>query len=126
MTDKVANISNICQLVSFVKYYDYNKEKVEIVFIDCSNILEFSEHSSPNADADSYITDKFQELPMEILNPKTFVSDGASVMVGKKCGVANKLKTNFDLKMFNIHCICHGLTLTFADTGDYYKFIKNV
>ena len=28
--------------------------------------------------------------------------------------------------MFNIHCICHRLALACADTGDDYKFIRNV
>ena len=51
LTDKVTVISNICQLVSSVKYCDCNKEKVETVFIDCLDLLEFSENSSPNADA---------------------------------------------------------------------------
>ena len=51
LTDKVTVISNICQLVPSVKYYDYNKEKAETVFIDCLDLLEFSENSSPNADA---------------------------------------------------------------------------
>ena len=92
LTDKVTVISNICQLVPSVKYYDYNKEKAETVFIDCSNLLEFSENSSPNADAKiTCVTEKFQELKIEILNLKAFISDRASVMVGKKSGVATKL-----------------------------------
>ena len=127
LTDEVTDISSHCQLVSFVKYYDYNKEKAKTVFIDCSNHLEFSENSSSNTDAIvSYITEKFQELKIEILNLKAFVSDGASVMVGKKGGVATKLKTNFALKTFNIHYICHRLALACADTGDDYKFIRDV
>ena len=126
MTDEITNISNICRLVSFVKYYNSNKEKAETVFIDCSNLLEFSENSSPNADAIvSCITEKFQELKIEISNLKAFVSDGASVMVGKKGGVATKLKTNFALKMFNIHCKCHRVALACADIVDDYKFIRN-
>ena len=47
-------------------------------------------------------------------------------MVGKKSGVATKLKTNFALKMFYIHCICRRLALARADTGDDYKFLRNV
>ena len=126
LTDEVTDISNICQLVSFVKYCDYNKEKADTVFIDCSNLLEFSENYSPKADAIvSCVSEKFQELKIEISYLKAFVSDGASVMVGKKSGVATKLKTNFALKMFNIHCICHRLALACADTGDDYKFIRN-
>ena len=92
LTDEVTDISNIYQLVSSVKYYDYNKEKAETVFIDCSNLLEFSENSSPNADAKiTCVTEKFQELKIEILNLKAFISDRESVMVGKKSGVATKL-----------------------------------
>ena len=126
MTDEVTDISNICQLVSFVKYCDYDKEKADTVFIDCSNLLEFSENYSPKADAIvSCVSEKFQELKIEISYLKAFVSDGASVMVGKKSGVATKLKTNFALKMFNIHCICHRLARACADTGDDYKLIRN-
>ena len=81
--------------------------------------MEFSENSPPSADAIvPCITEKFQELSIEISNLKAFVSDEASFMVGKKNGVATKLKTNFALKMFNIDCICHRLTLACADTGD--------
>ena len=47
-------------------------------------------------------------------------------MVCKKVGVATKLKTNFILKIFNIHCICHRLAIACADTGDDYKFIRSV
>ena len=116
MIDEVLDISISCQLVSFVKYNDYNKEKAETVFIDCSNLLRFSDYSSPNADAVvSCITEKFQERQIEISNLKAFVSDGASVMVGKKGGLATKLKRNFALKMINIHCICRRLALAFAD-----------
>ena len=91
-TDEFTDISNICQLVSFVKYYNYSKEKAETFFIDCSNLLEFFENSLPNTGTIvSCITEKFQELQIEILNLTAFVSDEPSVMVGKKSGVATKL-----------------------------------
>ena len=121
LTGEVTDKSNICQLVLFVKYYDYNKE------IDCLNLLEFFKSSPPNADTIVFcVTEKFQELQIKISNSKVFVSDGTSVMIGRKSGVATKLETNFALKMFNIICICHRLALACADTGDDYKFIRNV
>ena len=46
-------------------------------------------------------------------------------MVGKKSGVATKLKTNFAVKMLNIYCICHRIALACADTCDDYKFQRN-
>ena len=98
LADEVADISNIYQLVSLVKYYDYNKKKAETVFTDCSNLLEFSENSSPNADAKvSCVTEKFQELKIEISNLKAFISDRASVIVGKKKWCSNQIKNKLCL-----------------------------
>ena len=45
--------------------------------------------------------------------------------LAKKSGVATKLKTNFALKIFNMHCICHRIALACADTCDDYKFKRN-
>ena len=125
LTDEVTDVSNICQLVSFIKYFDMNKGTADTVFIDCSDLLKYSPVASPNADAIvSCITKKFDELHIEIAKLKAFVSDGASVMTGKKGGVATKLRKEFAKTMINIHCICHRLALACADTGDDFKFIR--
>ena len=95
------------------------------MFIDCSDLLEYSPEASPDADAIvKCITERFDKLRIEIKKLKAFVSDGASVMVGNKGGVAAKLKKNFATTMINIHCICHRLALACGDTGDEYKFIN--
>ena len=126
LTDEVTDISNVCQLVSFVKIFDVDKGKAETAFLDCSDLLEHSPEASPNADAIvTCITKKFEELGMEIKKLKAFVSDGASVMTGVKGGVATKLREEFSKSMINIHCICHRLALACADTGDDYKFIRS-
>ena len=65
-------------------------------------------------------------MQSEISNLKVFFYGGVSIMVGKKSGVATESKTNFALKMFNIHCIHYRFSLACADTGDDYKFIRNV
>ena len=46
-------------------------------------------------------------------------------MVGKKGGVATKLREQFASTMINIHCICHRLALACGDTGDEYKFVNS-
>ena len=51
LIDEVTDISNVCQLVSFVKLYDVDKEKADTVFLDCSDLLEHSPDASPDADA---------------------------------------------------------------------------
>ena len=126
LTDEVTDISNLCQLVSFVKFFDVSKGKADTAFIDSSDVLEFSEDASPDADAIvSCITKRFVELGIEISRLKAFVSDGASVMVGEKGGVAAKLKKDFSSTMANIHCICHRLALACGDTGDEYHFVSS-
>lgn len=60
LTDEMSYILNTCWLVSF----DVNKEKVDTLFPDCSNILEHSLDASPDADV--------------------FVTYGASVMTVAK------------------------------------------
>ena len=126
LMDEVTDISNICQLVSFVKFFDTEKGQRDTVFLDCSD-LSYSLDSSPNADAIvTCITKRFEELNIEISKLRAFVSDGASVMVGVKGGVAAKLREDFTQTMINIHCICHRSALACGDSGDNYKFIKNV
>ena len=126
LTDEVTDISNLCQLVSFIKIFDSNKGKADTVFIDCSDVLECSADASADADAIvTCITERFEKLGIEIKRLKAFVSDGASVMIGKKGGVAAKLKNEFTSTMINIHCICHRLALACGDTGDDYKFINS-
>ena len=51
LTDEVTDISNICQLVSFVNFFDTEKGQTDTVFLDCSGLLSYSLDSSPNADA---------------------------------------------------------------------------
>ena len=53
------------------------------------------------------------------------MSDGATVMLGSKGGVASKLQNDFSSIMINMHCICHRLALPCTDTGDDYKFINS-
>lgn len=127
LTDEVTDIANVCQLVSFIKYFDLEKGQSETKFIDCSDLLNFSPTSSPDADAIvACIAASFEELTLNIKNLQAFASDGASVMVGEIGGVAAKLRKDFIPTMINIHCICHRLALACGDTGDDYKFIQNI
>ena len=126
LTDEVTDISNLCQLVSFVKIFDEEEGKADTRYLDCSDLLEHSPEASPDADAIvTCITEKFKELTLEIKNLKAFVSDGAAVMTGVKGGVAAKLRNEFTATLINVHCVCHRLALACADTGDDYRFINS-
>ncbi|KAH3790825.1 hypothetical protein DPMN_169033 [Dreissena polymorpha] len=45
-----------------------------------------------------------------------FTSDGASVMMGKRTGVAARLK-EINPVLLNVHCICHRLALACTDSS---------
>ena len=127
LTDEVTDIANICQLVSFVKYFDKDKGKSDTVFLDVSDLLSYSETSSPDAKSIVNCVEKrFDKLTMDITKLVAFVSDGASVMTGHIGGVAALLRKEFTPTMINVHCICHRLALAFGDTGDDFKFVQNV
>lgn len=82
LTDEVTDISNICQLVSFVKIFDKELGQADTIFLDCSNLLSYSPDSSPNAEAIvECMSKRFEELYIEISKLMSFASDGASVMV---------------------------------------------
>ena len=93
LTDEVTDIANMCQLVSFIKYFDYEKGQADTVFINCSDLLSYSETSSPDADAIvSCISKCFKDLKLNLGKLVAFTSDGASVMTGHEGGVAAKLR----------------------------------
>ena len=76
MTNEVTNISNIYQMLSFVKYFDLEKGKADTGFIDCSNLLIYSTNPSPTVYAvGSCLTEKIKELNLEAAKLKVFVSD---------------------------------------------------
>ena len=58
-----------------------------------------------------------------LTNLKGLATDGASVMTGKKNGVATKLK-ELNPVLISVHCICHKLALACTDTNKEIDYIK--
>ena len=52
-------------------------------------------------------------------------TDGASVMTGKRNGVAAFLRRECKL-LLNVHCICHRLALACGDANDHVQYIQSV
>lgn len=52
-----------------------------------------------------------------------FGSDGASVMVGRRAGVATLLKQS-NPELIAIHCVAHRLALAVAQAGDAVPYVK--
>ena len=82
LTDEVTDISNIQDLVTFIKYRNHEKGEVHTPFID---LLNLSETNSGNSQTiHECLINLISNLKLELLNLKAFSADGASVMMGSK------------------------------------------
>ena len=126
LTDEVTDITNIQNLVTFIKYFDNETGEARTSFIDSSDILQFSKTNSADSETiHDCLVDLISKLGLELKNLKAFSSVGASVMTGGNTGVAARLRQHQVLKcMLNIHCICHRLALACADSSDQLTFLK--
>ena len=125
LTDEVADVSVTENLVTFIQFYNRDTDSVETQFLACQNVL--SEFQSANAESISALLLKELEENDDLnLNCLTgFTSDGASVMVGKRSGVAARLK-QVNPVLINVHCICHRLALACTDSNESLSYIKNI
>lgn len=91
MIDEVTDIAVLEQLVMFVQFWDSEFKGTETKFLGVQNLLE----SSDSADAATItrnVLDELFECRLSVDQLLGFCSDGASVMTGKRNGVAAKLK----------------------------------
>lgn len=112
--DESTTLSNKSVLIIYLKTcVAQNNEKPDFLF------LSLVELPSQTADvvtdtlmktlSDSGLTEEFLHR-----NWLAFISDGASVMVGSRSGVATRLKTKFP-NLFVWHCLNHRLELSVGD-----------
>ncbi|CAG2224947.1 unnamed protein product [Mytilus edulis] len=121
LVDEVTDLSVKQQMVCFVQYID-DSGLGHVDFLDIANVLDFGS----SADADTLLKSVCHILSkneLDVRNCSSFVSDGASVMVGKKNGVAAKLK-NIVPTLLSVHCICHRLALACTDTNKDIEYIR--
>ena len=129
LTDKVTDISNMQQLLTFVKYHNIDTGEPETKFLHTADLLSESEETSTDAKSifESLKNLIQKQLQLDLADLKAFVSDGASVMTCQEKGVAARFcKVEESSTMLNVHCVCHRLALTCSDTGDELKFIKTL
>ena len=69
-----------------------------------------------------------EEMTKSGLDSQKFLSlasDGASVMVGKNCGVSALLKRD-NPRLINVHCICHRLALACGDSNNDIEYVLTI
>ena len=126
LVDDVSDISVMEQMITFIQFYDEHSSEVAVEFLSVDNLLE--KHDSANAAAMfQTIQSNLQACTLPTDKLIGLATDGASVMVGRKNGLAAKLK-EVNPRLISVHCICHNLALACTDAKDdaNLKFIKEV
>ena len=128
LTNKVTDISNMQQLLMFVKYHNINTGESETKFLNTADLLSESQETSTDAKSifESLKNLIQNQLQLDFADLKTFMSAGASVMTGREKDVAVRFcKVEESSTMLNIHCVCHRLALVCFNLRDELKFIKD-
>lgn len=107
LVDDMSDISNFEQMIAFIQYFD---EGVKTKFLFASNVLEDSDSANSEA-LYKVIKRELTSRGIDLNKLVGIVTDGASVMVGKKEGLTTKLKRDVP-KVVSVHCICHKLALS--------------
>ena len=126
MVDDMTDIANLEQMLHFIQYYSKSSEKVEVKFLCLENVLA----NSDKADSETItgvLLKVIEKHGLIFTWFKSFVSDGASVMVGERSGVATRLKADERIQsLISVHCVCHKLALACTDTLSDLFTIKQV
>lgn len=79
---------------------------------------------SANSEAiTSLILEVLKNCELDTKKLTGLLTDGLSVMVGKRSGVATRLKEENPL-LINIHCICHRLALSCIDSNKKHNVTR--
>lgn len=91
LCDDVTDVAVMEQFINFVQFVDPDTYELETDFLFVENVLE----KSDSADAKTLFTvlcDKLKSFGISIDKLSSLVSDGASVMLGNRSGLAVRLK----------------------------------
>ncbi|KAL9977260.1 hypothetical protein ACROYT_G014644 [Oculina patagonica] len=122
LCDDAMDVSVVEQFIGFVQFYDSGQQNVEVKFLFAEDALENSDSANSQALYDIVIK-QFESIGLRKLTG--LCTDGASVMVGKKEGLAAKLRRVCP-DMINLHCVCHKLALACADADQELKYVDHM
>ncbi|XP_060605039.1 E3 SUMO-protein ligase KIAA1586-like [Ruditapes philippinarum] len=125
LTDEVSDVSVAENLVTFIQFFCEDTGSVETHFLACQNILTFFESANSEAISALIIDGLVKHCGLSLSSVTGLAPDGASVMVGKRSGVAARLKQVNPI-LLNVHCVCHRLALACTDSNPSFKYINNV
>jgi len=112
LIDESTTISAVCGMVVYIKASISHDDPV-FIFLDLVELVSQTADNIVNQLIDCLKESGFNENYL-LQNWVSFVSDGASVLLGKKNGVAKRLKDRYPL-IFSLHCMNHRLELAISD-----------
>jgi len=122
----MTDIANLKQMTHFNQYYSKSSEQVQVKFLCLENVLG----NSNKADSKTITSVLLKVIEKRCVNFerfKSFVSDGASVMVGERSGLATGLKADARIQSsVSIHCVCQKLALACTNTLNDLASIKQM
>lgn len=122
LCDDAMDVSVIEQFIGFLQFYNHGLQNVEVKFLFAEDALKKSDSANSQALYD-IVVDQFKAIGLKKLTG--LCTDGASVMVGKREGLAAKLKRDCP-QMINIHCVCHKLALACVDADQDLKYVDHM
>ncbi|KAL4131924.1 hypothetical protein QTP88_009156 [Uroleucon formosanum] len=112
MIDESTTLSTKCTLILYISSYFDVKSPV-VAFLD---LIELDRQDAETIEKSIWLSLECNGISTSFAlnNWIAFASDGASVMTGKKAGVATKLREKIP-NLFTWHCLCHRLELSVYD-----------
>lgn len=113
LIDESTTISAVSSMVVYIKA-SISCEDPVFIFLDLVELISQTAENIVNQLIECLKKSGFNEHYL-IHNWISFVSDGASVLLGKRNGVAKRLKDRYPL-IFSLHCMNHRLELAVCDS----------
>ena len=119
MIDESTDIAMRKHLITNVKYVDKTSGEVKTEFLQDVQIID------GKADTIFHATKNVIENKLGIDNLSAFGSDGCNTMIGRKNGVATKIK-ELKPEVINIHCHNHRLALAAKDSFESIPMFRDL
>ncbi|XP_026821312.1 E3 SUMO-protein ligase KIAA1586-like [Rhopalosiphum maidis] len=112
MIDESTTLSTKCTLILYISSY-FDVESPVVAFLD---LIDLDRQDAETIEKSIWLSLECNGISTSFAlnNWIAFASDGASVMTGKKAGVATKLREKIP-NLFTWHCLCHRLELSVHD-----------
>lgn len=123
LADDATDVAVVEQIVAFVSYINPPTSRQEVKFLFIEDVLNDPEADGASADVLlNVLTKQLDDSKLQLQNMMSIATDGASVMTGKRNGLAARLRYLNNL-MISFHCVCHRLALSCIVANDEASYV---